>query len=136
MKHYLEIRNLRKTLGLDSGYVKKTGCYIEVMRSDVTINIAKDFSRTPYGRYLGSSSAKVFKDKFLKPFIDIGADKIIIILDGTYGFVSSWLHEAFGNLLKEYPQEKRQSIMDMFSLISDEDPSVAVEIREYMWENL
>ena len=130
------ILELRKRLGLTHGYVEKLGHYVQVKRSDVTIDIAKDFSKNPYSRTTGNESAKHFKEKLLKPFINLGAKTIIIVLDGANGYGSSWLHEAFGNLLKEYPQDKRQSIINSLIFISKDDPSLIEEINEYMKESL
>jgi hypothetical protein len=62
------------------------------------ITIAKDFSRTPGGRFRtdGPYSGEEFREKYLLPAIH--ADGAEIILDGAAGYPSSFLEEAFGGL--------------------------------------
>lgn len=68
-----------------------------------TINIATDFSDVPGGRFRadGPFNGQDFRDKFLAPALrnDNGAT---VILDGTEGFGSSFLEEAFGGLVRHY----------------------------------
>ena len=67
------------------------------------INIAKDFSKYPGGRYLtdGKQSAQRFRDDFLVPTLKECPD-ITVEMDGTLGYPSSWLEEAFGGLVRVY----------------------------------
>ena len=74
--------------------------------SDVVINIAKDFTKSPGGRYMkdGSFSGELFREKFLVPKIRDAitqSNHVIIELDGTFGYASSFLDEAFGGLVRE-----------------------------------
>jgi len=64
------------------------------------INIARDFSKTPVGRYRadGPYSGEVFREDFLIPSLNRG--DVIVVLDGTDGYPSSFLEEAFGGLLR------------------------------------
>lgn len=68
----------------------------------MTIRIAKEFSKYPAGRYLkdGPYSGESFRKKFLEPNIPIH-EKIVIELDGTRGYGSSFLEEAFGGLVRK-----------------------------------
>lgn len=68
----------------------------------MTIRIAEEFSRYPAGRYLkdGPYSGESFRKKFLEPNIAIH-EKIVIELDGTRGYGSSFLEEAFGGLVRK-----------------------------------
>lgn len=67
-----------------------------------TINIAKDFSIFPGGRFKEDNeySAEEFRDTILIPCIN-KYNKIIIELDGTRGYSSCFLEEAFGGLIRK-----------------------------------
>lgn len=65
-----------------------------------TIEIARDFSTTPGGRFKSDSefSGEVFREKILLPKLRDGT--VTVILDGVEGFGSSFLEEAFGGLVR------------------------------------
>ena len=75
----------------------------------MTINIAKDYSRFPSGRYPedGDGNATTFREKFLVPVLE-NDDRAIIVLDGAGGYPASFLDEAFAGLVKKegYPAKK------------------------------
>jgi hypothetical protein len=65
------------------------------------INVARDFSRYPSGRYPTDSrySGERFREEFLvQPLRENNSLKIE--LDGTLGYGSSFLDEAFGGLMR------------------------------------
>lgn len=66
-----------------------------------TISIANEFSRYPAGRFSkdGPFSGELFRKKFLEPNLKLH-EKILIDLDGTRGYGSSFLEEAFGGLIR------------------------------------
>ncbi len=66
-----------------------------------TINIAKDFSETPLGRYVtdGKFSGERFRDEFLVPALKVGP--LTVEIDDTEGYGSSFLEEAFGGLVRK-----------------------------------
>lgn len=66
------------------------------------LNIAKQFSRSPAGRYLtdGPYSGQAFRDGFLLPAL-MQSEIVVVQLDGALGFGSSFLEEAFGGLVRE-----------------------------------
>ena len=66
-----------------------------------TISIADDFTRYPGGRYRkhGKGSGEEFRDAFLVPMLE-KEEEVVIILDGTAGYSSSFLEEAFGGLVR------------------------------------
>tara|TARA_R110002020_G_scaffold10801_22_gene41093 strand:- start:17021 stop:17338 length:318 start_codon:yes stop_codon:yes gene_type:complete len=66
-----------------------------------TINVARDFSKFPAGRYKakGKGSGQEFRDKFLVPALD-AKERVIIELDGAAGYPPSFLEEAFGGLVR------------------------------------
>lgn len=70
-----------------------------------TLNIAKDFSPNPAGRYLsdGPYSGEAFRENHLWPALQ-KCDEVTVHLDGAMGFGSSFLEEAFGGLVREHGQ--------------------------------
>ena len=67
-----------------------------------TINLAKDYSPYPAGRYRtdGRFSGELFREKFLAPALREN-DTVIVVLDGVAGLPSSFAEEAFGGLVRE-----------------------------------
>lgn len=98
------------------------------------IHIASEWSRSPTGRYEsdGKSNATDFKKKFITPNLK-HYRYFLIDLDGTDGYGSSFLEEAFGGLIRDRLVEKSE-FFDRFSFKSDEDPSFIDEIRSYVNE--
>lgn len=66
------------------------------------INIAEEFSRAPSGRYYsdGDYTGQRFRDEFLVPALK-SSKMVKVVLDGTRGYGSSFLEEAFGGLVRE-----------------------------------
>jgi hypothetical protein len=64
------------------------------------ISIAQDFSVYPAGRFRtdGDFSAQAFREDWLVPHF--GEEPLEVDLDGTRGFDSSFLEEAFGGLVR------------------------------------
>lgn len=94
------------------------------------INIARDFSKYPAGRYNddGPASGQAFRERFLLPALR-GGDSLIIELDGTRGYGSSFLEEAFGGVVREGFDPK--TVKESFILISA-DESIIEEIHDYI----
>lgn len=94
------------------------------------INVARDFSKYPAGRYTedGPASGQAFRERFLLPKLKDG-DSLIIELDGTRGYGSSFLEEAFGGAVREGydPDVVKRS----FELVSS-DNSLIDEIHDYI----
>lgn len=69
----------------------------------ITINVAKDFSLTPGGRFrsMGPKSGEEFREKLISILKKNPSQEVIVILDGTEGYGSSFLEEAFGGLVRE-----------------------------------
>jgi uncharacterized protein DUF4325 len=94
------------------------------------INVARDFSKYPAGRFTadGPASGEAFREKFLLPTLK-DKNSLIIELDGTRGYGSSFLEEAFGGAVREgYGPE---IVKRTFDLVSDDD-SLLKEIYEYI----
>lgn len=65
------------------------------------ISVATDFSPSPAGRYPadGPFPGAVFRDTLLIPAVK-NNDVVTVDLDGTDGYGSSFLEEAFGGLVR------------------------------------
>lgn len=98
----------------------------------VIINVAKDFSVFPGGRYLsdGPFSGEGFLKQKLIPALE-EANKVKVILDGTMGYGSSFLEEAFGGLVRLNKWTVAE-LLKKIELISKEEPALISEIHGYM----
>lgn len=94
------------------------------------VNVARDFSKYPAGRYLedGPASGQAFRDKFLIPALK-ESRQLTIELDGTRGYGSSFLEEAFGGAVRA--GFTPNTVKQIFRLIS-EDQSLVEEIHDYI----
>lgn len=97
----------------------------------IKINVAKDFTRYPTGRFMknGKTSGEEFREKHLIPAFTSN-NKVCVELDGTIGYGSSFLEEAFGGLVRKVNLDATQ-VHDKLTLIS-EDTSLIQEIKEYI----
>lgn len=98
----------------------------------IIINIAKDFSDTPGGRFIkeGPYSGELFRNNYLLPKYKEAKEKsqkLIIDMDGCYGYASSFLDEAFGVLSEELKDKK---IMDNIKIISNDEPGLKKRIEK------
>lgn len=97
------------------------------------ISIAKDFSTTPGFRYKkeGPASGEEFREEKLEPwFKNEKFTKVITInLDGTVGYATSFLEEAFGGLARKYGIDR---VLSQLTFVSDDDPLLIDEIKDYI----
>lgn len=109
---------------------------------NIILNVAKDFSRCPGARYPseGNFSGQEFREQLLSPklteAIESGVN-LVVILDGSAGYATSFIEEAFGGLVREN-QYSLNEIIDTIEIISKEDPSYIDDANSYMknaWEN-
>lgn len=98
------------------------------MSNYITISVAKDFSIYPAGRFLedGLNSGERFRNDHLIPALQTGCD-VVVDLDGTRGFGSSWLEEVFGGLVREGMADTLARLK-----VKAEDQSLVLEASEYM----
>jgi hypothetical protein len=104
------------------------------MKSSKIISIAEDFSSTPGARYRtdGKFSGEEFFEQILKENFQKAVDngyELIVILDGTHGYATSFLDEAFGRLLACFSLEQTNKYL---KIISEEEPYLKDEIQEYL----
>ncbi|MFA0263181.1 STAS-like domain-containing protein [Vibrio cyclitrophicus] len=99
----------------------------------ITIDLAKDFSRTPFGRYTSDSlnSAEKFRTDWLLPaFKKQPSEKVMVDFSGiSMGLGSSFLEEAFGGLVRQGVPAKL--ILDNLE-IKSRLPIYTKQITEYV----
>lgn len=98
------------------------------------INISREFSATPGARYRseGKYSGEEFQQSLLIPrYLEARKkkEKLIINLDGGYGYPTSFLEEAFGGLARKYGPNEVNSTLEF---VSEDEPSLIGEIRNYI----
>ena len=101
------------------------------------INIARDYTKSPGGRFVteGEYSGEDFRERILFPIYDEckkSGKKLTVVLDGGYGYGSSFLEEAFGGLARRTGDPDILNIC----LISDEEPRLIDDIVGYMKDEL
>lgn len=90
------------------------------------IDIGKDFSETPMGRYYpqdGNHCGQKFREDILVPALK-EYDKVVVQIDDVEGYGSSFLEEAFGGLIRSEGFTK--SHLDSKLEIVLEDPAFEV----------
>ena len=92
----------------------------------IEINVAKDFSVCPGGRYVsdGPNSGEQFRKMLLKPaYIKAqeNKEKILINFDGCFGIPISFIDESFGGLSREL---HNPNILSDMIIISTEQPNL------------
>lgn len=100
----------------------------------INIHIASEWSKSPTGRYEtdGKSNATSFKKKFIYEPLSRGK-RFVIDLDGTHGYGSSFLDEAFAGLVRD-KHVRKEEFFNIFAFKSEEDPSFIDEIAMYVDE--
>ena len=101
------------------------------------ITIADDYTTIPGVReeIEGDFPGEEFLEKILLPkFKQARSEgkKLLINLDGTAGYATSFLEAAFGGLARHYKQAK--IVLDTLEFKSDDDPFLEEDITEYIKE--
>jgi len=65
----------------------------------INIEVARDFTSTPFGRYKGDFCAVRLREDFIAPALR-KAERVTVDLTGTHGVAPSYLQEAFGGLVE------------------------------------
>jgi hypothetical protein len=101
---------------------------------ELTLLIAEEFSPTPGPRYdtQGPSSGEKFLKHWLQPKFDeavkAGAT-LLVDLDGTEGYATSFLEEAFGGLARSRGAEAVRATLRLKTL---DEPYLEEEVWEYV----
>jgi hypothetical protein len=100
------------------------------------LKIASDFATAPGPRRRseGRHSGEQFREELLAPQVREALKKreeLTVDLDGTAGYGTSFLEEAFGGLLR-IDGFSIQELKSVLRLISNEEPDLLDEIEEYI----
>jgi hypothetical protein len=93
------------------------------------ISVARDYSPYPGPRYVrqGPNSGEKFRRLLVKALSDHGS--VLVDLDGTTGFGSSFLDEAFGGLVRNEGMRKAD-LLKRLVIKSDLDSSYKLEAEQ------
>lgn len=99
----------------------------------IMVSVAKDFTRFPSGRYKrnGATSGEAFREKFLEDPLRRG-EHLTVDLDGTVGYGSSFLEEAFGGVVRSL-RLGPDFVLGHLNVRSS-DPELETEVRQYIVE--
>lgn len=100
---------------------------------NLVINV-KDFSKTPGTRHSseGLFSGEEFRNKVLDDKFNEAIKqhvKLVVNLDQTIGYGTSWLEEVFGGLARDSDKEKVKKTLEF---ISNEEPYLIDDINGYI----
>lgn len=98
----------------------------------IRINVLKQFSDEPIGRFPedGPDNGQRFRLELLVPALEQN-QYVFIDLDGTEGYGSSFLEEAFGGLVRKH-RYSAEELEARLSFKSEEDDSFIDEIWQYI----
>lgn len=102
----------------------------------IIISVSKDFSRTPGAgkRSEGSFSGQEFLETHLAPAFERALKnscELVVNLDGTIGYGTAFLEQAFGGLARKYPE---LTVLDTLKILSDEEPYLVDDVTTYVRE--
>lgn len=103
-----------------------------------TLSIAESFSKTPGSRYPaeGDFSGEEFRKQFLAPRLRAAIaarTELTLDLDGTAGYGTSFLEEAFGGLVRK-DGFTEADLKHSLRVVSTEEPYLLVDIWKYVAE--
>ena len=103
------------------------------------LSIAEKFSKTPGFRYEKQSpgvSGEEFRDNLLESsYLDALSkkEKLQVVLDGTDGYLTSFLEEAFGGLQRSLMKKgMKENILSTIEIVSNEEKHWIIEIERYV----
>lgn len=101
------------------------------MHKHSLIKVAKDFSPFPAGRFKSEqvNSGEGFRELLVTKLKE--NDTVHVLLDGTMGFGSNWLEEAFGGLVIK-DNFTAEVLHKKLTVTSSEDKSLVMEIWSYI----
>lgn len=101
------------------------------METQLRLNVAREFSRFPAGRFRsdGPWSGQKFREDVLVPALKEHVP-VDIELDGTAGYGSSFLEEAFGGAVRELRLSRAEA--DRLIQLRSDDSSLLEEIKLYI----
>ena len=108
------------------------------MDDKIMIVIANDYSKTPGPRYKeeGKHPGEEFREVCLIPKLSSAIreqKKLLIDLDGTAGYGTSFLEESFGGLVR-INNYRAVQLLDILEFKSNEEPYLIDDIKQYISE--
>lgn len=102
----------------------------------IYLGVAKEFTDTPgpRSREEGEHSGQEFLETLLKPKFQQAisqATKLLVDLDQTEGYATSFLEAAFGGLAREFGPDK---VLEHIEFKCDDEPYLEDEIKRYIRE--
>lgn len=93
-----------------------------------------DFTKTPGARNRadGPFSGEQFREELLEPAFTLASErneKLVVDLDGTQGYATSFLEEAFGGLARKYGSKK---VEDLIEVRCTDEPDLVEEVMGYV----
>lgn len=85
----------------------------------------------PRNEKIGPNSGEKFRETILLPAIKEHKGEITVVLDGTYGYGSSFLDESFAGLIRK-GVDKEIVLKIANNIVSNEDPSLKTEILAWV----
>lgn len=100
----------------------------------LTIKIVAEFSDTPgpRSRDEGEASGEQFLDEVLLPKFQEALktnQKLLVDLDGTEGYATSFLEAAFGGLARRFDPE---TVLSLIQFKSEDEPHLVQEVTQYI----
>lgn len=97
------------------------------------INIAAQYTKNPGGRFRteGDFSGEDFRETMLKKEYEISKrnnEELTVVLDGGYGYGSSFLEEAFGGLVRVVDNVD----ITIIKVVSREEPQLIEDVKKYL----
>lgn len=98
------------------------------------LSIAKEFTETPGPRLRneGDFSGEQFLDEVLSPRFEkacAGGETLMIDLDGTEGYATSFLEASFGGLARKFGV---RDVLSALEFKSEDEPYLVEEIKAYI----
>jgi hypothetical protein len=102
------------------------------------LRIATEFSEMPGPRYKveGDFSGELFRENHLEPLYlkcKEQGDTLLVDLDNTEGYATSFIEESFGGLKRRYPND---NVLDVISIKCDDEPFLKDEVSKCVEEAL
>lgn len=113
--------------------MKKIGA---VVKDKIIFKIAEDFSSTPGPRHIqeGNFSGELFRKEYLYPIVKKALEEdqnLLVDLDGSAGYGTSFLEEAFGGLVREEKVNK-DALLKILEIKSNEEDYLVDDIVHYI----
>ena len=104
------------------------------VRDMTSLSIAKDYSAYPVGRFPEDSmyNGERFREEFLAPALRKG-DQVTVDIDGTEGYGSSFLEEAFDGLVRKGYFSAKELLARL--VIQTRDPDYGV-FKTLIWKHI